>query len=100
MNSATNTTGPGSRRDFAKKFFAGVISALLGVPPLFAGLMVLFDPLRRKSSDSGAVHVTSMDGLPADGIPRKFPIVATRIDAWNKFTHVPVGAVYLRRTTD
>src|SRR6185437_4429810 len=98
MNGATNISKSDSRRDFAKKFFAGLISALLSVPPLFAGLMVLFDPLRRKSSDSGAVHVTSLDGLPADDIPRKFPIVATRIDAWNTFTRVPVGAVYLRRT--
>ena len=38
--------------------------------------------------------------MPADGIPRKFPVLATRVDAWNKYSQVPVGAVYLRRTAD
>jgi Rieske Fe-S protein len=35
--------------------------------------------------------------LPEDGTPRRFEILADRVDAWNKFPHVPVGAVYLRR---
>ena len=38
-----------------------------------------------------------MDALPADGVPRKFPVLASRVDAWNKFSQVPIGAVYLRR---
>ena len=63
-----------------------------------SGLTVFFDPLRRKSSNTGAVRVTTLDALPIDGVPRKFPVVASRIDAWNKFTDFPIGAVYLRRT--
>ena len=27
-------------------------------------------------------------------------MLATRVDAWNTFSQVPIGAVYLRRTTD
>jgi menaquinol-cytochrome c reductase iron-sulfur subunit len=27
-------------------------------------------------------------------------VLATRVDAWNRATQVPIGAVYLRRTTD
>ena len=38
--------------------------------------------------------------MPADGIPRKFAVIADRVDAWNKFPQVPIGAVYLRRTGD
>ena len=33
-------------------------------------------------------------------MPRKFPVLATRVDAWNKFSRVPIGAVYLRRTSE
>jgi Rieske Fe-S protein len=33
-------------------------------------------------------------------MPHKFPVLATRVDAWNKFTQVPIGAVYLRRTAE
>jgi menaquinol-cytochrome c reductase iron-sulfur subunit len=88
------------RRGFFKKFLAGAIGALLGLVPLGAGLTVFLDPLRRKSAVSGAIRVTSLEALPDDGIPRKFPVLATRVDAWNKFSQVPIGAVYLRRTKD
>src|SRR5437016_13092773 len=88
------------RRDFFKKIFAGILGAILGLVPLGAGLTVLFDPLRRKSSVGGAIRVTTLEALPNDGIPRKFSVLSTRVDAWNRFTRVPIGAVYLRRTTD
>ena len=42
--------------------------------------------------------MTSLDALPDDGSPQKFPVIADRTDAWNFFPNVPVGAVYLRRT--
>jgi menaquinol-cytochrome c reductase iron-sulfur subunit len=88
------------RRDFLKKGLAGGISAILGLVPLGAGLTVYLDPLRRKSLASGAVRVTSLDALPDDGIPRKFPVLSARVDAWTKATESPIGAVYLRRTTE
>ena len=98
MTDAT-VTAPDSRRSFFKKLLTGAISTILGLVPLISGVIVFLDPLRRKSSDKGAVAVTSLDSLPDDGVPRKFTILATRIDAWNKFNAVPVGAVYLRRTS-
>ena len=100
MNDDSKAAQPDSRRDFAKKFIAGLVSTLLSLIPLGAGVAVLLDPLRRRSSDTGAVRVASLEALPADGIPRKFPVLATRVDAWNKFSEVPIGAVYLRRTSD
>lgn len=88
------------RRGFLKRLFAGIISAALGLIPAGAGLIVLLDPLRRKSAAGGAVRVASLDALPADGVPRQFPVLADRVDAWNKFSNVRIGAVYLRRTTE
>ena len=100
MNRAIQSASPPSRRDFFRGILASIIGAVLGLVPLGAGLVVLLDPLRRRTSDSGAVRVASLEAVPADGIPRKFPVLATRVDAWNTFSHVPVGAVYLRRSAD
>jgi menaquinol-cytochrome c reductase iron-sulfur subunit len=88
------------RRDFLKKTVAGLLGSLLGLFPLGAGLAVFLDPLRRKAAASGAIRVTTLEAVPDDGVPRKFPVLATRVDAWNKFGETPIGAVYLRRTSD
>jgi menaquinol-cytochrome c reductase iron-sulfur subunit len=88
------------RRDFLIKAAALVIGAVTVLVPLVSGLLVLLSPLRRKSSAAGAVRVASLKTLPADGEPRKFPVLATRVDAWNRTPDVPVGAVYLRRVGD
>src|SRR5262245_25448982 len=100
MNNASGAGSKTGRRDFFKKVLAGFIGAVLGLVPAVAGLTVFFDPLRRKTATAGAIRVTTLEALPADGVPRKFPVLATRVDAWNKFTQVPIGAVYLRRTAD
>jgi menaquinol-cytochrome c reductase iron-sulfur subunit len=89
-----------TRRGFFKQFLAGVIGVLLGLVPVAAGITVFLDPLRRRTKGTGAVWVTNLEALPSDGIPRKFPVLATRVDAWNRATQVPIGAVYLRRLDD
>src|SRR5262245_46284644 len=86
------------RRGFLTRLFAGIISAVLTLVPAGAGLIVLFDPLRRKGTGGGAVRVASLDALPVDAVPRQFPVFADHVDAWNKFSNVRIGAVYLRRT--
>src|SRR5262245_36328427 len=43
------------------------------------------------------VVVTTLETLPADGTPRKFPIVVTRFDAWIRLPDAVIGHVYLRR---
>ncbi len=85
------------RRNFLTKAAAIVIGGLITLVPLLAGLFVLFDPLRRKTENGGAVRVASLNALPENGEPRKFPVLATRVDAWNRTPNVPVGAVYLQR---
>jgi menaquinol-cytochrome c reductase iron-sulfur subunit len=86
------------RRGFLKRLAAGVIGGLVGVVPLFSGLAVLFDPLRRKSAGASAIYVAALSAIPEDGTPRKFSVLASRVDAWNKSPQTPIGAVYLRRT--
>jgi menaquinol-cytochrome c reductase iron-sulfur subunit len=85
------------RRDFLTKTAAVAIGAVAALVPAGAGLVTVFDPLRRRSTASGAVLVTTLSALPNDGKPRRFQIIADRADAWNKFPQVPIGAVYLRR---
>jgi menaquinol-cytochrome c reductase iron-sulfur subunit len=84
---------PAGRRGF----LAFVIGTLVGAFPFLAGLAVLLDPLRRGDSQGKALRVTALDSLPDDGIPRQFPVIADRDDAWNRYQGEPIGAVYLVR---
>jgi Rieske Fe-S protein len=68
------------------------------LPPLAAGLAVILDPLRRKSAQSAFIQVTSLQSLPDDGLPQKFVVISSHVDAWNRTPAIPIGAVYLRRT--
>ena len=88
------------RRNFLTKAVAVVIGGLLALVAPLAGLFVFLDPLRRKSESGGAVLVASLNSLPENGEPRKFSVLATRVDAWNRTPNVPVGAVYLQRMKD
>lgn len=99
MEESASPSAP-PRRDFLKKIAALGAGALALVVPAVGGLLVLFDPLRRRRSGGTSVRVTSIDSVPDDGTPRKFQVLATRVDAWNRTPDVPVGAVYLRRRPD
>jgi Rieske Fe-S protein len=88
------------RRNFFAEGASVVVGGLVSLVPVAAGARVFLDPLRRKSGKGApAIRVASLDALPPDGVPRKFPVIATRTDAWNKST-APIGAVYLRRTPE
>ena len=41
-----------------------------------------------------------MESASIPRTPRKFSVVASHSDAWNRNPNVPIGAVYLRRTAD
>src|SRR5580765_8991308 len=100
MHNPNNELVPQDRRLFFKKVLATLIGSVLGLAPVGAGLALLLDPLRRKAGGGAAVRVTTLEALPDDGMPHKFPVLATRVDAWNKATQVPIGAVYLQRLQD
>jgi Rieske Fe-S protein len=57
---------------------------------------VLLDPLRRNGRQGKFLRVAPVSAVPDDGVPRQFPVIAERVDAWNRSLE-PVGAVYLRR---
>ncbi len=87
-----------ARRNFLKEGLAALLGSIVAVIPGLAGLAVFLDPLRRKGGSQGRlIRVASMGAIPADGTPAKFSVVADKIDAWNKFSETPIGAVYLRR---
>src|SRR5438270_12063937 len=84
MDETNERAGSGCRRNFLTKVAAAIIGTVLGLVPLGAGLLVFLDPLRRKSATNGFLKVTTLKAVSEDGIPRKFPVLATRVDAWNK----------------
>ena len=49
--------------------------------PAASGFFVLLDPLGRKGGAGEPVRVASLEALPEDGEPRKFSVLATRVDA-------------------
>ncbi len=89
------------RRNFLKQAITAILSVVVGIVPGLAGLLVIFDPIKRKSAaPGGALLVTRFASLPADGVPRRFQVFADRVDAWNTYKNIAVGAVYLRRGQD
>ena len=96
MDSDSSPEQPG-RRSFLKEAAAVLIGAVSTLVPLVSGLVMFFDPLRKKAKAGEFVFVASLTALSDDGLPRKFPVIAAHSDAWNKFPPAPVGAVYLRR---
>jgi menaquinol-cytochrome c reductase iron-sulfur subunit len=100
MNREGSYPPPEDRRGFLKHCCAGLVGGALALVPIGAGLGGLLAPLRRGAGGAQAIRVTTLDALPADGVPRKFPVIAERIDAWTTYPPAPIGAVYLRRTSD
>ena len=88
------------RRDFLKEFSCVAVGASIGLVPVAAGVYSAMDPLRRKASSSEPVRVTTIEALPADGVPMKFAIIADKTDAWNKYPATPIGAIYLRKVSE
>jgi menaquinol-cytochrome c reductase iron-sulfur subunit len=85
------------RRDFITKAAAVVVGGSLVALPAVAGLCVFLDPLRRNAETGASVLVANLHSLPENGEPRKYSVLATRVDVWNRTPNVPIGAVYLQR---
>lgn len=95
---APHATEP--RRGFFVRSLALLGGAATLASPVALAVAPALNPLREKSQGGKFVRLTTLDMLPADGQPRKFPVVMDRTDGWNTFPQEPVGAVYLRRTAD
>lgn len=105
----TNAEEQPLRRGFFYKLGTIFVGSVLLVVPLVSGLAVLFDPLRRRvrevdgkpvPADDEFVRVTTLDLLPADGVPRPFTVKKDIWDAWNFYPDQRVGTVFLRRMPD
>jgi menaquinol-cytochrome c reductase iron-sulfur subunit len=98
MQKVTQVPCCSDRRGFFKKLATNVLGAIITIVPFAAGLAVWLDPARRKAVAGGQlVRVATLQALPDDGIPRKFSVIASRVDAWNKSPESAIGAVYLWR---
>src|SRR5437016_3803605 len=101
------TSNP-ARRNFLYSMGSVMIGMVVSLFPLGAGLMVFLDPLLGKKKLPGSVphdpdgaagylKIATLDAVPDDGIPRRFPVIANLKDAWNFTPGQPIGAIYLRR---
>jgi Rieske Fe-S protein len=73
----------------------GLMGAVLAVP----GAAYLFDPLRRRGKAGEFHDLARLNDLQV-GVPRSFPVIEERQDAWVKYPREPVGAVWLVRQPD
>lgn len=86
------------RRTFLQGAAAAVLGGAALATPVGAGLVVFLDPWRAPRGAGAWSRVARLSALPADGVPRRFPVLAERVNAWTRQPARPVGAVYLRRT--
>ena len=86
-----------SRRGFLAATLAMLCGGVATLTPLAAGVWAFLDPLRRRSAAATFIPVAELSAIPADGVPRRFPVIADRKDAWTGFAAEPIGAVWLRR---
>jgi len=108
MVAESSTPGGKTRPESALEPRRGVLAKLVAMAawaaaylvPAAAAVAAFLNPLRVKSRAGEPLRLGSIDALPSDGTPRKFPVVMDRTDAWNRFPNQPVGAVFLRRTGD
>ncbi len=101
---------PVSRGLFLQLLTATISFVIVAVPAALGGLFFLDPLLRKKSGTSGSsggaakkddegfirLDVTA-DVIPADGLPVAVTVRDDSEDAWNKFTDVPVGSIWLRK---
>src|SRR5581483_1623871 len=82
---------------------ATLIGLVVGIFPFAGGVFTFANPLRKRTGASAdgkpgqLVRITTLAAVPDDGVPRQFPVVADRQDAWTRYPNEAIGAVYLRR---
>ena len=91
---------PDERPKTRRSFFTGAAALVTGsvalLTPIGIGIASFLTPLFRKTK-SAEVRVALLDQIPDDGLPRYFPVIAEREDAWTRYPAQRIGAVYLVR---
>jgi len=88
---------PDQRRGFLAKATALGLGLVAYAVPSLAAVVAFLSPWRQKGQSGQSIRVAPLAVLPEDGTPRKFPVIADRTDAWNRFPSEPIGSVWLRR---
>jgi menaquinol-cytochrome c reductase iron-sulfur subunit len=83
------------RRDFYR-YGSIVLGNLIALGLAVPGVAYLLDPLRRRSG-AGEFQTLARLGELEVGVPKSFPIIAERRDAWVKYPREPIGSVWLIR---
>ncbi|MEC8338659.1 MAG: Rieske 2Fe-2S domain-containing protein [Planctomycetota bacterium] len=84
------------RRGLIKALLAAAIGGFVALFPFVPGLLVLTSPLRKKRKIGGEmIRITTLGALAGSDRPRRFQVIASRRDAWNKFPPEPIAGVYL-----
>ncbi len=86
------------RRGFLAKAVALACGGVTLLAPAAVGVVAFLNPLRQKSLSGGFLKITTLPVLPEDGAPRRFSVIADRVDAWNRYARQPIGSIFLRRT--
>ena len=95
-SSSPNAPPTEARRGFVAKAATLLLGGAVLAVPALTGLIAWLNPLRQKSQAGQSLKLATLAALPEDGTPRKFPVIADRTDAWNRFPNEPIGAVFLR----
>ncbi len=95
---ATEARVPDQRRGFIAKVAATAVGGIALIVPALTALVTYLNPVRQKSPGGEFFRLAALAALPEDGTPRRFPIITDRVDAWNRYPHEPIGAVWVRRT--
>ena len=93
------------RRNFLAGLAAIVVGGVATAFSFVTGVIVFFDPWARKRKlpkfyekeqnefGEGFLRVASLDAIPDDGVPRRFPVVDDVSDAWNFSPGEPIGSI-------
>lgn len=99
------------RRNVLVSLAALLVGGVISLFGVVVGVIPFLDPLLRKpttprkyrrgagddAGPEGYVRVATLAAVPDDGVPRRFPVLIDRRDAWNFYPQEPSGAVYVRR---
>lgn len=92
------TFAPNSRRGFLA-VLSGLIGAIVGLVPVIMGGLFFIGPVfKKKNGNLDYIDLNiKVDDLSDDGTPVFVPVVAEKVDAWNRIPNQQIGSVYLRK---
>lgn len=84
-----------SKRNFLM-VFSGFIGLLIGIAISFPVIGFLFHPLRKKTvyGDKDFIKIGNIDEFGI-GNPKKVTISSSKVDGWNRFDNIVMGATWL-----